>query len=290
MIDTTRDILPNLRLASRANQIWQYCGMDSAPEHHSYPHDITYRYNSRGFRDDEWPTSMQDLRSAVWCIGDSFTVGIGCPKHHVWPQVLQAELGVRAINVSMDGASNQWISRTAKDIANAVGPKLMVVMWSYLTRREIDDCSLSDEDRRVWCTECSDHEDLDNFKHCVRSMHTISGQVHQFVIPNAHKHLDHLPSWNRVAGPDWPPLPRTRQDFEQLPKWVVKELKQFGVYKNLYKAVTTTAELIDFCLDNRIHIVEQIDWARDRYHFDIKTSISVVDKIKSSVNKLLTAP
>jgi hypothetical protein len=284
MIDHTPDILPNLRLTSRVNQIWNYSGMDSLwsphAESHNYPHDITYRYNSRGFRDDEWPIEIQDLRSAFWCIGDSFTVGIGSPEHHIWPQVLQAEIGVRTINVSMDGASNQWISRTAKDIATAIAPQHMVVMWSYLTRRESNDCSQSDEDRRVWCTKCSDHEDLDNFRDCVQSIHSIPSQLYQFMIPNAHKHLDHLAGWHNVTGPDWPPLPRTKQDFQKLPVWVVKELKKFGVYEQIHKAVITNAELIDFCLHNNIHLVQQLDWARDCYHFDIQTSNSVVNKIK----------
>jgi len=42
----------------------------------SYTKQISYRYNSKGFRDDEWP---EDLSDVIWCVGDSFTVGIGQP-------------------------------------------------------------------------------------------------------------------------------------------------------------------------------------------------------------------
>ena len=76
-----------------------------------YLHPITYNYNSRGFRDQEWPDSMTELREATWCVGDSFTVGLGSPVTHTWPNVLQQTLQKKTINVSMDGASNNLIAR-----------------------------------------------------------------------------------------------------------------------------------------------------------------------------------
>ena len=71
-------------------------GMDTLEEcqdkdHYlSYTKDISYRYNSRGFRDHEWP---EDLSDVVWCVGDSFTVGIGQPFEETWPQLLGKKLG-----------------------------------------------------------------------------------------------------------------------------------------------------------------------------------------------------
>jgi hypothetical protein len=50
-------ILPDFILPSRVNQHWQYTGLDSEdqclnPKHFkSYPHPVTYQYNSRGCRD-----------------------------------------------------------------------------------------------------------------------------------------------------------------------------------------------------------------------------------------------
>jgi len=134
-------MLPNFILPSRANQQWEYSGIDSLEKcldktHFArYPHKVTYNYNSRGFRDQEWP-SDHELQQAIWCIGDSFTVGIGGPPEHAWPYLLEQHTGQRTINVSMDGASNNWIARHAVDVLTVVKPDVMIIHWSYLHRRE----------------------------------------------------------------------------------------------------------------------------------------------------------
>lgn len=131
--------LPDLVLPSRANQTWQYSGMDSPelcanPEHfQQYPYHITYQYNSRGFRDSEWPDNPA---TAIWCVGDSFTVGLGVPAQMTWPALLGSKLQQRTTNISMDGASNQWIARRACDIYREIQPQVMILQWSYLHRRE----------------------------------------------------------------------------------------------------------------------------------------------------------
>lgn len=131
-------ILPRIVIPSRQNQHWQYSGMDSpdlcANKTHfrRYPHTVEYHYNSRGFRDAEWPDSVEDC---VWCIGDSFTVGLGAPREHTWSYILGKQLGKRTLNVSMDGASNTWIRRQAVQILE-LDPELLILQWSYITRRE----------------------------------------------------------------------------------------------------------------------------------------------------------
>jgi hypothetical protein len=135
-------ILPDFVLPSRINQAWSDSGIDSLEyckdkkHFKSYPHDITYNYNSRGFRDAEWPQQLDELQSAIWCVGDSFTVGIGSPLEHTWPSVLSRASKIRTINVSMDGASNMWIARRAVKILTTINPKTLIIHWSYLHRRE----------------------------------------------------------------------------------------------------------------------------------------------------------
>ena len=97
--------------------------------------DISYRYNSRGFRDHEWP---EDLSNVVWCVGDSFTVGIGQPFEETWPQVLEKKIGKRCINLGEDGCANDTLALRIQEICKLYKPKLIVVMWSYLHRRRID--------------------------------------------------------------------------------------------------------------------------------------------------------
>jgi hypothetical protein len=138
--------LADLRLPQRANCHWPHLGIDhplimDSAEHcldlkhwQNYPYEISYYFNSRGFRDREWPA---DLKSAAWCLGDSFTLGIGVPLEHTWPRIFEQHTGIQTINISMDGASNDWMSRRACQILDAVQPHVMIIQWSYTHRREM---------------------------------------------------------------------------------------------------------------------------------------------------------
>lgn len=134
-------ILPDLLLTLTANQINETEEWDTLKHcldvnyYKNYPYTISYQYNSRGFRDSEWPTNNQ-LKDCIWCLGDSFTLGVGQPYSHIWPQVLQKQENKRTINISMEGASNNWISRRASQILQTVCPKLMIIHWSFIHRRE----------------------------------------------------------------------------------------------------------------------------------------------------------
>ena len=102
----------------------------------TYPYAVNYAYNSRGFRDNEWPDLLNNV---VWCVGDSFTVGVGLPQTHTWPELLKNKLNRPTINVSMGGASNGWITRKVLDILAEANPRTIVIHWSYLHRRENTD-------------------------------------------------------------------------------------------------------------------------------------------------------
>lgn len=149
-------ILPSFILNTRSNKTFTTTGIDSEDKcrdkkwFKNYPHEITYSYNNRGFRDSEWPPDSE-LSNAIWCFGDSFTVGIGNNINHTWPQILSTKTGRRTINISLDGASNNWIHRRAKEVLDTVKPRALVIHWTYLSRYEKEDHSLSDEDRRLHC-------------------------------------------------------------------------------------------------------------------------------------------
>jgi hypothetical protein len=171
-------VLSDLRLDSRANQTWQYSGFDS-PEYALDPLEfdmylwaVQYCYNSRGFRGPEWP---DNLEQAIWCVGDSFTLGMGAPIEHSWPSLLQSITGRNCINISMDGASNQWISRRAQQIYLEIKPQWICVQWSFIHRRESQDSSQPDEDRRIWNTFSSVDEDRQSFIESVQALESLCG-------------------------------------------------------------------------------------------------------------------
>jgi hypothetical protein len=193
MLEIISMILGDLILSSRSNQYWKYSGLDSFNEcidkkyFLKYPHEISYEYNSRGFRDSEWPDSLAELSECIWCIGDSFTVGLGQPYDHIWPQVLQRRSKRRTINISMDGASNDWILRRTQQIIDEINPKNIVLMWSYLHRRESEDTSLSDENRRLLWNQnidCTDILDYLYWKNQRSKLNQFIDNIIEFSIPN----------------------------------------------------------------------------------------------------------
>ena len=67
----------------------------------SYPiKDYTYRYNSWGFRDDEW--EQHQGKPVNICIGDSMTLNIGGPIEHSWPYQLGQFFDIPTINLGID--------------------------------------------------------------------------------------------------------------------------------------------------------------------------------------------
>ena len=242
----------------------------------NYPYPIEYVYNSRGFRDAEWPASHLELQQAVWCIGDSFTVGIGQPLGHTWPNVLAGRIQKRIINVSMDGASNDWIYRRVLDIANTINPQLIIIMWSYVHRREDSDILLDDEQRRRHASTDTFDQDIQKWVTQVKNLKHIACQTVQLSIPE----FMFLPTniWSKIADPLWPPSPQTKHDFKNLPDRIKKELKELH---NVFDLMTDFYDIQHLLPKDIIYVNERLDWARDHHHFDILTSRWVVDQIET---------
>jgi hypothetical protein len=287
-------ILPDFVLPSRINQCWEYSGMDSPTNcldkthFKQYPHAISYHYNSRGFRDQEWPESSEDLKTAIWCVGDSFTVGLGSPVEHTWPWLLQKQTGQRIINVSMDGASNNWIARQVKQIQDTVAPKTIVIMWSYLHRRESSNNLTSDEERRLHSDIFSDDAtDIDNFKRCVELVDYSNTNILEFSVPHytaiGIENVAH--AWSTFRGHSWPlEHPTTPQQLLELPEFVQHELKQqFNVWEQFQQVLEINYQLST--LIDRIVNVERLDLARDGHHFDRITAQWVVDRIVNQLTR-----
>jgi len=170
-----------LIIPEKINNNLKYSGMDS-PEYidefyfKNYKKEINYQYNSRGFRDVEWPANLNDV---IWCIGDSFTVGIGQPHEETWPFLLQKNIKKRCLNLGEDGCSNDTISLRIKEIYKLYQPKLIIVMWSYLHRRRINNKNVHFDKSNFGIT-----EDLENFKKNFTDVNTINCKIINLLIPN----------------------------------------------------------------------------------------------------------
>jgi hypothetical protein len=189
---STGMILPDFRLESKINQTYTVLGLDCVEEAKNkrhwlnYKKSVTYQFNSRGFRDQEWP---DDLSNVIWCFGDSFTVGMGQPQDEIWPQLMQKKTRIRTINVSMNGASNDWIARKIKELFDTITPNTVCVQWSYLHRRELDDPAAGDEARTMHYNS-NDFNDYENFFKNIDLLPASANIIHSWIPKYFNFHYD----------------------------------------------------------------------------------------------------
>ena len=214
-----------LQVPHKSNLKLAFTGMDCV-EHcvnqkHfvEYQKPISYEYNSLGFRDREWP---QDTKNAIWCVGDSFTTGLGQPWEETWPSLLENTIQQRCFNIGEDGCSNDLMALRTKEIFTKHQPKLVIIMWSYLWRRYIKRRNVRfNIDKKEMI-----QDDFDNLVKNISKVSKFSSQIIQLAVPNC------------------------------------------GL-SNVAEHLSDVAE------------IKQLDESRDGHHFDIKTSISVVNMIES---------
>lgn len=223
-------------------------GIDKLKHWHSYSKSVHYKFNSRGFRDNEWPLSLNDLRNSPIIFGDSFTLGLGQPDKERVSNILGA------INYAMDGASNDWMARRGSQYFEEVKPKKAAVQWSYVHRRESNDTSIEDDSlRKLWYSECTVEEDLDNFIHNVVKLETAANKngvdlVHSFIPGFARK----------KAG---------------IIKWGnLKEMRAKAALEVIDMARPHIKKCVDFCMI--------LDYARDAHHYDIETAKRYAEEIE----------
>lgn len=236
-----------------------------------YPHSINYQFNSRGFRDQEWP---QDLTNAVWCIGDSVTVGVGAPAAHAWPQQLAQVAGVRTINLGIRGTNNATIATMASTVLREVQPKNMVIVWSIFERRPKDTNSLLNDSYSQQLI-ASDAEHIRYFEQCLNLLERGTNIVHAFVPHYFTLTTDTINKiWADVSGPSWPGVPH-RSD--EIPNYVLLELEELNVRDSVETALYFNRVMHGIV--NNLGEIKPRDLARDGTHFDILTSQALAHQI-----------
>ena len=103
---------------------------------------ITYKFNSHGFRADEFDSSG----SGVIFIGCSHTLGMGLPVELTWAHRVSTALKLKNYNLGVGGASNDTAFRLAYHWIDQLRPDLVVFLTTERTRLElhIDDGLLYD--------------------------------------------------------------------------------------------------------------------------------------------------
>jgi hypothetical protein len=160
----------------------------------NYSKKITYQYNSNGFRDKEWPTNLSDV---IWCLGDSFTVGLGQPIKETWPSLLEKKSKKRCLNLGEDGCSNDTICLRAQEICKLYNPKLIIIMWSYFHRRR-----RKNQDIHFDKNNFGNDKDAKNFLKNFNIVKKLPTQTLNLLIPNAFtnnkKHMNYFLTKNNL--------------------------------------------------------------------------------------------
>jgi len=110
------------------------------PQHREYfarlgwdqPGAITYRFNSHGFRCDEF-----DGGPYLLALGCSYTVGIGLPVEETWPHKAAKKLGLRCANLAWGGYSADTCFRLAEHWVPKLRPSLVVMLTPPRHRLEL---------------------------------------------------------------------------------------------------------------------------------------------------------
>jgi hypothetical protein len=285
-------ILSNIIIPKLANQCFKFYSPDSLSDCHNrkhfknYPHDITYRFNSRGFRDTEWP---DDLENAIWCLGDSATAALGSPIDHSWPSQLNQLTGMPVINLGIRAIDNYTISTVAREILVNVQPKNMLILWSFFERRPVSNIQTEIIDKSEQLIVDDELEHYNYFINCRLNL----------VIPNNKTNIVHglLPKttsfyhwsdleiskiWNDVRDSSWP---EKIENIDTIDPVIVEELCSIhNVYDRLKKLFNWNKFKNEY-MKNRITDFDQVDLARDAYHWGIDTNKLIADKFSSLLKK-----
>lgn len=93
---------------------------------------LTYRYNSQGFRDEEFDNQPSGI-----ALGCSHTMGVGVAVEHTWPRQLQNMLSTKVWNLGVGGAALDTCYRLLEYWIEHLNGKFVVCAVPSISRYEI---------------------------------------------------------------------------------------------------------------------------------------------------------
>lgn len=101
---------------------------------HDPSREITYKFNSHGFRDEEF-----DNREAGIALGCSRTLGVGVNQQDTWHWQLGKKLGIYIWNLGVGGGSTDCCFRLLDHYINVLKPKFVIYQPPSVYRIELFD-------------------------------------------------------------------------------------------------------------------------------------------------------
>jgi len=105
---------------------------DSLKKYNWIDANITYKFNSYGFRSDEFSSEPN-----IVFLGCSHTVGIGLPLESTWPYLISNQLQLKRFNLGIGASSNDTAFRLALTWISKLKPKLVIFLSTDEYRLEL---------------------------------------------------------------------------------------------------------------------------------------------------------
>lgn len=96
------------------------------------PNVISYKFNSAGFRCDEF-----NENPALVTLGCSFTGGLALPYDHIWPTVAAKKLGLQLCNLGVPGIGMDTCFRLLNFYINKLNTKIVCLLRPSQDRFEV---------------------------------------------------------------------------------------------------------------------------------------------------------
>lgn len=146
--------------------------------YNNYP-KFEYKFNSRGFRDEEWPDNTDNV---IWLVGDSGSMGVGVAYEDTYPVLIEKALNTRIIKACKLNGNNYFdVFMYAQDILKTIKPKVLLVQWSFLWRNHIPkDESVVVTDKQDVIATLGYIKNLEKIKGDTRMIHLVCPMVHCF--------------------------------------------------------------------------------------------------------------
>jgi hypothetical protein len=197
------DWIQSIAIPFYANLQCNTLGHDSAKncfdrKHYQNFHPIHYQFNEIGFR----TKSISNFTGhEILAVGDSFTLGLGVNPQDRWTDQLELLLGYPVLNFSLNGASNDWISRKINNLLQVFTPRCIIIHWTFSHRREKNLPEWHDNER----TECEPgYNEQENLSNWLKNFQSVKfSKVIHSAIPNWHDNFDYsqypvLPPVNQI--------------------------------------------------------------------------------------------
>jgi hypothetical protein len=193
--DSEEVFLKNIQDPERLSQLKKY-GWDQ-------PDAITYKFNSEGFRCNEFDQSL-----GIITIGCSFTAGVGLPLDSIWPTMVGNELGLSVWNLGIGGASMDTCFRLLCNYIDRLNSQYVLLLTPPEQRFELHTpntvhCFHPQQiihPIQRWWYECNSNGQLNFFKNTLALQQLCQQHGKRLIIKNHGTALFGIPPRDK-----WPP-------------------------------------------------------------------------------------